>query len=149
MRTRLFFLVCTFALAACASETDEANGSSGSASSSATSRGATASVEGRLTFTGSAAPSSLSAKIRVLDVTFADAPSIEVASTSVTLTGPGPHAFTVPMPVVRADVRYAVQAHVDVDGDGNVSKGDFITMESFPVFNGYPSTVDITVKRVD
>lgn len=81
-------------------------------------------------------------------MTLADAPSIEIAAVSVALSGAGPHAFTIPVNV-RPGVRYAVQAHVDVDGDAQISKGDFITMESFPVFNGYPSTVDITVKRVD
>lgn len=44
---------------------------------------------------------------------------------------------------------YAVRVHIDVDGDGEVSKGDFISMQSYPVLTfGYPREVSILVRQV-
>lgn len=39
-----------------------------------------------------------------------------------------------------------VWVHVDVDGDGSVSKGDFITMQSYPVRGG--GVMRVEVRRV-
>lgn len=44
---------------------------------------------------------------------------------------------------------YAVRAHIDIDGDGAVSKGDFISMQSYPVITfGQPREVSILVRQV-
>jgi uncharacterized lipoprotein YbaY len=44
---------------------------------------------------------------------------------------------------------YAVYVHVDVDGDGQVSRGDYISMESYPVLTfGYPDRVTVRVREV-
>jgi uncharacterized lipoprotein YbaY len=44
---------------------------------------------------------------------------------------------------------YAVYVHVDVDGDGKVSRGDYISMESYPVLTfGYPNRVTVRVREV-
>jgi uncharacterized lipoprotein YbaY len=44
---------------------------------------------------------------------------------------------------------YAVRAHIDVDGDGEVSQGDFISMQSYPVITfGHPREVSILVRQV-
>ena len=44
---------------------------------------------------------------------------------------------------------YGVRVHIDVDGDGEVSTGDFITMESYPVLTfGYPSRVAVVVRCI-
>lgn len=44
---------------------------------------------------------------------------------------------------------YGVQVHIDVDGDGEMSTGDFITMESYPVLTfGYPNRVAVVVRRI-
>lgn len=146
MRSSIF-LASAIALAAvaCSSADDDArSGSTVSSQSAATA------AEGKLAFAGDTSGITLpsTAKVRVVDASLEDAPSIEVATGSISLAGPGPHAFSIPF-TVKPNVRYVVQAHVDVDGDGQVSKGDFITMESYPVFNGYDATVDIEVKRVD
>jgi uncharacterized lipoprotein YbaY len=45
--------------------------------------------------------------------------------------------------------RYAVRVHVDVDGDGQVSHGDYISMEGYPVLTfGYPDRVTVRVREV-
>lgn len=47
----------------------------------------------------------------------------------------------------RADAAHAIVfVHVDVDGDGAISKGDFITMQSYPVRDG--GTMRVEVRRV-
>ena len=44
---------------------------------------------------------------------------------------------------------YAVRVHVDVDGDGQVSRGDYINIESYPVLTfGYPNRVTVRVREV-
>lgn len=44
---------------------------------------------------------------------------------------------------------YAVRVHIDIDGDGAVSKGDFISMQSYPVITfGHPREVSILVRQV-
>jgi hypothetical protein len=44
---------------------------------------------------------------------------------------------------------YAVRVHIDIDGDGHVSQGDFISTQSYPVITfGYPSEVSILVRQV-
>jgi uncharacterized lipoprotein YbaY len=44
---------------------------------------------------------------------------------------------------------YAVRVHVDVDGDGQVSRGDYINMESYPVLTfGHPNQVTVHVREV-
>jgi hypothetical protein len=51
----------------------------------------------------------------------------------------------------RADPRasYVVRVHIDIDGDGEVSKGDFISMQSYPVITfGHPTEVSILVRQV-
>jgi hypothetical protein len=47
-----------------------------------------------------------------------------------------------------ARTRYAVR--VDVDGDGHVSRGDYVSMESYPVLTfDSPSRVTIRVRPVE
>jgi hypothetical protein len=44
---------------------------------------------------------------------------------------------------------YAVRVHIDIDGDGEVSQGDFISMQSYPVITfGHPREVSIFVRQV-
>jgi uncharacterized lipoprotein YbaY len=45
--------------------------------------------------------------------------------------------------------RYVVRVHVDVDNDGEVSVGDYVSTASHPIFpNSLPATVSIPVHRV-
>jgi len=44
---------------------------------------------------------------------------------------------------------YAVRVHIDIDGDGEVSKGDFRSMQSYPVITfGHPREVSNLVRQV-
>jgi hypothetical protein len=45
---------------------------------------------------------------------------------------------------------YAISVHVDIDGDGEIGIGDYISMERYPVLTyGYPNHVTVRVKRID
>src|SRR5215831_3208512 len=75
--------------------------------------------------------------VRVDETSRADAPASRLAE--VVLHGvsifPGspPLGFTMRDLVPRASGRYLVRVHADVDGDGRVSRGDYISMQSYPV----------------
>lgn len=44
---------------------------------------------------------------------------------------------------------YAIRVHIDIDGDGEVSHGDFISTQSYPVITfGHPREVSILVRQV-
>ncbi len=44
---------------------------------------------------------------------------------------------------------YAVRVHIDLDGDGKISPGDFINMQNYPVLTfGHPRKVSIHVRQV-
>lgn len=44
---------------------------------------------------------------------------------------------------------YALRAHIDINGDGRVSKGDFISMQSYPVATfGHPRQISVLVRQV-
>jgi uncharacterized lipoprotein YbaY len=44
---------------------------------------------------------------------------------------------------------YAIRVHIDIDGDGSVSKGDFISMQSYPVATfGHPRQLSVLVRQV-
>lgn len=60
-------------------------------------------------------------------------------------------------PVLRFDLSgrvnrrasYSIRVHVDVDRDGRVSRGDYITMTNYPVLTfGHPRQVVVSVRKV-
>lgn len=111
-------------------------------------------VEGEIRFPPGA-PTFVGATVRVrlLDVTRADAPSRTVAELTIPHVshsgGPRGIAFALAAKGVDPRAHYIVQVHVDVNGDGRVSRGDFITTESYPVLTfGHPNRVIARVRPV-
>lgn len=46
-------------------------------------------------------------------------------------------------------VSYSISVHVDLDGDGQVGRGDYISMQNYPVLTfGYPNQVSVRVREV-
>lgn len=44
---------------------------------------------------------------------------------------------------------YSVRVHIDVDGDGEVSVGDFISTQTYPVITfGHPRQISVLVRQV-
>lgn len=74
--------------------------------------------------------------VEVRDVSRADAPSTVVAQRAtarVSLKPGGRIPFTVDVPEVAAGTRLSVRVHVDLDGDGRVSAGDFVSTQAYPI----------------
>jgi hypothetical protein len=92
--------------------------------------------------------------VRIDETSHADAAAARLAE--VVLHGvsifPGspPLGFTMRELIPRASGRYSVRVHADVDGDGRVSRGDYISMQSYPVLlTGENSDViDIVAREV-
>jgi uncharacterized lipoprotein YbaY len=99
-------------------------------------------------------PSGVKAYVRLLDVSMADAPSRLIAEQVLTdISQKANSGQSIPfvlygtLPDERGS--YTISVLVDLDGDGKISRGDFITMQSYPVLTfGYPSHVSVQVKKV-
>ena len=74
-------------------------------------------------------------RVELRDTSFADAPAVVVTKVDDDRARrPGrTTSVSVPMDVTTVPDGSTVWAHVDVDRDGRVSKGDLISVESYPV----------------
>ena len=111
-------------------------------------------LTGDVVFEGARAFRDARVRVTLEDVSRADAASTTVAE--VVLDGisydpddGGALAFSLPGVLPDDRASYTVRVHVDVDRDGVVSRGDYITMESFPVLtHGHPQRVTVRVREV-
>ena len=95
-------------------------------------------VNGTVEFRDVGEPSSdVTVRIRVQDVSHADASATTVAEQvvkGVTIApGAPPLRFTVAGVPINPSARYIVRVHADVNGDGVVSRGDYVTTQSYPL----------------
>jgi uncharacterized lipoprotein YbaY len=77
-------------------------------------------------------------RIRLEDVSRADAASEVVSEIVLNDVALVPEErvsipFSMRHPALAAKGRYSIAVHADVDGDGDITSGDYITMQSFPV----------------
>ena len=91
--------------------------------------------------------------VQIEDVSRADAPSVIVGEQrhNVKLRPGGVLPLHVEVPGDRIDERssYSVRVHVDVSGSGEVSVGDLVSTQSYPVLTrGHPDHASIRVQRV-
>ena len=90
--------------------------------------------------------------VRLEDVSLADAVAKVVAQQvmrAVNIGGPsGRLTFEIPAAPRRPDAEYGVRVHVDVDGDGQVSVGDYTSTQSYRVKGDSDATFAITVSEV-
>jgi hypothetical protein len=57
--------------------------------------------------------------------------------------------FMLEVSVPDPSAHLAVRVHIDLDGDGEYSRDDFITMESYPVLTrGHPNQVTVRVRQI-
>lgn len=79
--------------------------------------------------------------VRLLDVHRIDAPSICVADTALQPAGRQPlKTIDFALEVERglpASRRYQLSAHLDLNGDGAVKRGDLVTKEAYPWHPGH------------
>jgi uncharacterized lipoprotein YbaY len=113
-------------------------------------------VKGEIKFAGKPdLPASAKTYVRLLNTSLADAPSRVVAEQVIDQTarflskGEKVSFVLEPNSIDERDT-YTVSVLVDIDGDGKISRGDYISMQSYPVLTfGSPTEVTIEVKLVE
>ena len=96
----------------------------------------------------------------ILHVTLSDSSKMDVAaqivakqtihfiSSAILKAAPLPFSFQLKEVDPRAS--YTVSVHIDVNSSGEISKGDYLTIQSYPVLTyGYPTEVDIEVECIN
>ena len=76
--------------------------------------------------------------VQLVDVTLADAPSEVITEeviydVSIDVGNPLDVPFSIRAPSLDERATYTLMVHVDVSGSGDITLGDYITMESYPV----------------
>lgn len=99
-------------------------------------------IRGELTFDGAATElGGAAVEVRVSDATRLDAPALTVDEMRIAEL-PQPTSSGQPIPfelriaTPERHQRYILWARVDLDRDGRTSRGDFITMQEYPVQPG-------------
>ena len=88
-------------------------------------------------------PAGKPVRVEVRDTSVADAAAIVVTSQTARVP-PSGEPLVVTLQLDRVESGYTIWAHVDTDSNGRVSKGDLITMESYPVArSGEQTTVRV------
>jgi hypothetical protein len=111
----------------------------------------TVTVEGTFRFARPpASAEGATARIRLRDDTYEDAPAPTIATT--VMTGFDPSGLT-PFRLVGSvdpNKRYAVSVFVDMNGDDTTSLGDHWSMQSYPVVtDGWPRFVEVVVHPIE
>lgn len=157
-------IIVGFFGASCGSEESSTTGTTDGASSSLTQQEAGSTVpepsrtgstiEGSITIDGLEGPVPISGlNVRLQDVSRADASSQTVAEVAIGEAefSPGQSVrFSVDVPgELDVGASYVLSAHADLDGSGDISVGDYITMESNPVVvDGSQGSVDLVLRLV-
>src|SRR5689334_9359633 len=99
------------------------------------------SISGTLEFNDVRQPAgNVTVHVRVEEASRADAPAAVVAQ--LVLRGVEVAAAAPPLQFELHDIptvpsgRYVLRAHADVDGDGRITRGDYISTQSYPVLAG-------------
>ena|SRR5215212_444384 len=106
-------------------------------------------VSGEVSFAPGATPfSKATAYISLLDVSRQDAPSKTIAKQvikNVKFSAGEKIKFSLSGEIDDPRGMYIVSAHIDVDGDSEVSVGDYITTGYYPVSTDRRTTTDLRV----
>ena len=92
--------------------------------------------------------------VRLEDVSLADAPSKVIAeelipNISIEAEGQPSVPFSIRTPGLDERAVYTLTVHVDVGGSGEITLGDYITMESYPVSPTVsPTYINVRVRPV-
>src|SRR5262245_28208247 len=85
--------------------------------------------------------------VQVRDTTRQDAPAV-ILGEARSRVAEGEHLAVVNVEWREAAPRLSVWALVDVDGDGRISSGDYVTKQSYPVPPRDGARIRLVVKRV-
>lgn len=111
-------------------------------------------VSGTIAFAQLRTPlNAVSVYVRLEDVGRADAAAVPVAQQVMHGVGIADAAsrlqFEIPAAARRPKGEYGVRVHVDVDGDGEVSVGDYTSTQSYRVRGTADAELAITVSEVE
>ena len=98
----------------------------------------------------SAAPPPVGAPVhvQVRDTALQDVPAHVLGDVSTLVSGSGDLLARVEVDVPRRGAEPTIWAHIDVDRDGRVSRGDYITTGSYPLPSGSHPRIRVPVSRV-
>lgn len=83
-------------------------------------------------------------RVSLLDTSLADAPSTMVDEQEIFVATQPALTFVLRCVEPNPGNNYSVRVHVDQDGDGRVSRGDFVNAQSYPVLTfGHPNHVTV------
>jgi len=100
-------------------------------------------------FGGEPLPAGSPLKVEVRDTSLADAPAIVLHQLrAVVPRATRTTALPVKLEMASVPDGATVWVHVDTDRDGRVSKGDLVTVESYPVTSAPSQTLTVRVKEV-
>lgn len=96
----------------------------------------------------------VSVRVEVEDISRADMPSEVVGQQSIRtgLVRGGeeiPFEITIPAGLINAQRFYSVRVHIAMSDSGEIERGDYISMQSYPVLTrGHGDRVSVVVRRV-
>ena len=86
--------------------------------------------------------------VQLRDTSLADAPAIVVAEATGVVRQGGECLDTVDLTISSVPRHATIWVHVDVDRDGRVTKGDYITTASYPLQTRQGSPMRVIVRLV-
>ena len=111
-------------------------------------------IEGTIRFPAAVlAPCTARISVRLEDTSRADALAVTLAEQRMApleVRGGCEVPFVLHAPALRPRTRYTVRVHADCDGDGRISRGDYVSAQSHPVVPGAAEVrLEIPLVRVD
>jgi hypothetical protein len=109
-----------------------------------------ATVSGELVVpAGALTVSAAQIRVQIRDITFSDAPAVQPVKEKVLVADVAPGAqiaFDIDVPddaldrVAHGKMELNLEVHVDLDGSGNFSSGDLVSMQAQPIGPDSPNT---------
>lgn len=88
-------------------------------------------------------------RVEIRDTSLADAPAIVLRRIDMAVAKAGrTRSVSIPIELTAVPDGTTVRAHIDVDRDGRVSKGDLVSTESYPVTLAPVQKMTIRLKKV-
>src|SRR2546421_9711413 len=98
---------------------------------------------------GEALPPGSLLKVELRDTSMQDVPAIVMKRVHTSVPKEGrTTALPVTLEVAGVPDGTTVWAHIDVDRDGRISKGDFMTVESYPITFAPKQSLTLRLKKV-
>lgn len=98
---------------------------------------------------GAPLPPGSALRVEMRDTSLADAPAIVLTRVDVAVAKRRrTRSVSVPVELTAVPDGTTAWAHLDVDHDGRVSRGDYVSVESYPVTASSDKSLTIRLKKV-